>query len=135
MQEVNFVKATIANYNKRNPAHDENNIYFIEDTNEVMIGDMKFGSAFITVDANNPLPATGRYGYLYIDKRTGFSIKVWDDINNAYVDLPIATSDYLKTVRRGEDDIIGVRGNGEEVSAKLDGALTTDDIDTLFPAD
>ena len=135
MKEINFVKTTIDRYNRRHPTSTDNNVYFIEDTQEIVVGNMKFGNAFIIVDDTHPLPSIGRYGYMYLDKTDGFAIKVWDDNLNEYTTLPLATSDYIKTIRRGEDAIIGIRGTGEQVSAALDYPVTLEDIDTLFPDD
>ena len=132
MQEINFVKTTIENYKKRNPVHDDNNVYFIEDTSEIMIGSMKFGNAFIIVDESHPLPAIGRYGYMYLDKTDDFSIKVWDENTSEFVALPLATSSYIKSIKRVDQSIIGVSGDGREDITNLDKPLTTNDIDSLF---
>ena len=132
MQEINFVKTTIDKYNKRSPIQDDNNVYFIEDTSEIMIGSMKFGNAFIIVDESHPLPAIGRYGYMYLDQTDDFSIKIWDTTSNEYVALPLATSSYIKSIKRVDQSIVGSSGDGREDIAVLDNVLTIEDIDSLF---
>jgi len=135
MQDINFIKATAENYNRRRiTPNDANNIYFITDTQQLIIGNMKFGSAYITVDNDHPLPNIGVEGYLYIDKRNNsVSIKVWDKSANSYIELPIADKSYLKSIKRVDQSIVGVSGTGEDTSsASLDNSLTYNDIDTLF---
>ena len=136
MQEINFVKTTMENYKKHSPAN--SNLYFITNSADkaIYLGSEKISSAFVDINDGQSLPVEGSEGVFYIDKRNGsFKMLVWNKDAQEYYEMPLADQSYLKTVRRGEDDIIGVRGNGEEVSAKLDGALTTADIDTLFPVD
>lgn len=131
MKEVNFIKTTIANYNKMQ-SHSPTDVFFITDTNELILGSMKFGNAYITVDDNHPLPNTGRVGYLYIDTRNGISIKLWDETASDYVELSIADRSYIKSIKRENQQIIGTAGNDREDVVDLDDSLTNADIDSLF---
>ena len=132
MKEINFVKTTLANY-KKAQIHDPNNIFFITDSTELYVGDTKYGASYIFCDERHPLPEEGRYGYLYIDNSDEeFSIKIWDNINEKYVILPIADTTYLKSIKREDQFIIGTSGAGREDKAYLDTSLSYDDIDTLF---
>jgi len=132
VQEVKFVKTTLENYNKAH-THDANNIYFTTDTRELYMGDIKYGSAFIIVDNDHPLPLTGREGYLYIDKTNGsFSIRVWDDNNKLYVALPLADTSYVKTISRQDQTIVGYHGDSTTDTVDLDNRLEKSDIDRLF---
>lgn len=137
MKEVKFIKATYNNYKKRIPIDNDNsNIYFITDKNEIRLGDEKISSAFIYADDITPLPQTGSEGVFYVDKsNNSFTIKIWDSINEIYVTLPLATSDYIKSISREADSIVGIAGTGRRDEARLDEALTTADIDSLFPED
>lgn len=132
MQEINFIKTTIENYNKE-PTHSPNNIYFITDQKDLYLGDIKIGSAFVVVDDHNPIPNKGIERTFYIDKRNGsFSIKVWDSLNNQYVALPLADTSYIKTISRRNDEIVGTSGDNTESVVSLDTTITNSEIDYLF---
>lgn len=131
MKEVNFIKTTSTNYNKMS-SHEPTDIFFITDQQQIVVGNMKFGTAYVKVDEQHPLPQVGVSGYLYIDNRNGVSIKLWDESANDYVELSIADRSYIKSIKREEQKIIGTAGDDREDIAPLDDSLTNEDIATLF---
>lgn len=136
MQEINFVKTTMENYKKHSPTN--GNLYFITNSADkaIYLGSEKISSSFVDIKDGQSLPEEGSEGVFYIDRRNGsFKMLVWNKDAQEYFEMPLADRSYLKTIRREEDNIIGTKGTGEEVTASLDIPLTTNDIDSLFPDD
>ena len=132
MQEVNFVRTTVDNFNKETE-HNPNNIYFTIDSKELFLGGEKISSAFVIADETHPLPIPGAEGVFYLDKTKGsFAIRIWDSINEDYVELPIADRSYLKSLSRDADHLIGTKGDSTQDVVDLDSSLSETDIDSLF---
>lgn len=125
---VMFVKTSIENYKKTVPQ--DNILYFTTDTNEFFIGDRKFGAGFIWVTDENPLPAVGVEGYIYVNKRT-MSIELWDSGENTYVNI----SDKLKhvtSIYRDIDNLYASKSDGSIETVTMDKPLVDLDINSLF---
>ena len=125
---VVFVKTSKENYNKTVPQ--DNILYFTTDTNEFFIGDRKFGAGFIWVSEENPLPAVGVEGYIYVNKNT-MSIELWDSGENTYVNI----SDKLKhvtSIYRDIDNLYASKSDGSIETVSMDKPLVDRDINSLF---
>ena len=125
---VVFVKTSKEKYNNTVPQ--DNILYFTTDTNEFFIGDKKFGAGFIWVTDNNPLPAIGVEGYIYVNKND-MTIKLWDNSNNNYINLNEQLN-YITSIYRDIDNLYAKKSGGTTETIAMDKPLVDVDIDTIF---